>query len=46
MVRFDKATYLSYLLKSILYVRLSNSVQGSDVLLFLEFINIILVFLL
>ena len=41
MLRFDKATYLSYLFKSILSERLSNSLWGSDVLLFVEFINIV-----
>ena len=32
MLRFDKAIYLSFLFKSILSVRLSNLLQGSDVL--------------
>ena len=41
MQRFDEAIYLSYLLKSILFVSLSNSLCGSDVLLFLEFKNIV-----
>ena len=40
MMRFDKAIYLSFLLKSILSVRLSNSQRGSDVLAYLEFIGI------
>ena len=31
MLRFDKAIYLSFLLKSILSVRLSNCLRGSDV---------------
>ena len=39
MLRFDKATYLLPLFKFILSVRLSNSLWGSDVPLFLEFIN-------
>ena len=39
MLRFDKATYSSLLFKVILSVRLSNSLRGSDDLLFLEFIN-------
>ena len=46
MLRFDKAIYLSFLLKSILSVRLSNSQSRSDVLIFLEFINIVLMFVL
>ena len=41
MLRFDKATYLSLLLKVILSVRSSNSLWGSDALLFSEFINIV-----
>ena len=41
MLRFDKATYLSLLFKFILYVRLSNSLWGWDVTLFLEFMNIV-----
>ena len=41
MLRSDKATSLSLLFKFILYVRLSNSLRESDVLLFSEFINII-----
>ena len=40
MLRFDKLTNLSLLFKFILPERLSNSLWGSDVLLFLEFINI------
>ena len=41
MLRFDKATYLSLLFKFILSERSSNSLCGSDVLLFEEFINIV-----
>ena len=41
MLRFDKATYLSILFMSFLFARLSNSSRGSDVLLFLEFTNIV-----
>ena len=41
MLRFDKARYLSLLFKFILSGRLSNSLWGSDVLLFSEFINIV-----
>ena len=41
MIRLDKATYLSHHFKFILAERLSNSLPGSDVLLFLEFINIL-----
>ena len=37
MLRFDKAIYVSFLLKFILSARLSNSLCGSDVLLFSEF---------
>ena len=44
MLRFYKAIYLSFLLKSVLSVKLSNSLQGSDVLLFLEFIIIVFIF--
>ena len=40
MLRFDKAIYLSLLLKSTTSVRLSKNVGGSDFLLFLEFHNI------
>ena len=43
MLRFDKAIYLFFLLKS---VRLSNSLSGSDVLLFLGFINIVFILVL
>ena len=46
MLKFDKAIYLSFLLRSILSVRLSYSLWGSDVLLFLEFINIVFIFVL
>ena len=38
MLRFDKATYLSLLFKFILCEGLSSSLQGSDVLLFSEFL--------
>ena len=41
MLRFDKATYLSLLFNFILSNRLSNSLWGSDVLLFPELINIV-----
>ena len=41
MLRFYKAIYLSFLLKSILSVRLRNRLWGSDILLFSEFTNII-----
>ena len=41
MLKFDKATYLSLLFKFILSERFSNSLSGSDVLLFSEFINIV-----
>ena len=41
MLRFDRATYLSFLFKFIFSERFSNSLLGSDVLLFLEFINIV-----
>ena len=34
MLRLDKATYLSLLFKFILSERLSNSLRGSDALLF------------
>ena len=43
MLIFDKATYLSLLFKSILAERLSNSLWGSDVLLVLKLINIVLI---
>ena len=39
MLRFDRATYLSLLFKCIFSEKLSNSLLGSDALLFLEFIN-------
>ena len=42
MLRFDKTTYLSLLLMFTLSERLSNSLWGSDVLLFPEFTNIVL----
>ena len=44
MLRLDKAKYLSFLLRSVLSVTLSNSLRRRDVLLFLEFINIVFVF--
>ena len=40
MLRFDKATYLSLLFKSILSERLVSSLWESDVLLSSEFVNI------
>ena len=43
MLRYDKTIYLSLLFNSILSERLGNSPSGSDVLLFLEFINIVLI---
>ena len=41
MLRFDKATYLSLLIKFLLSERLSNILTGSDVSLFPELINIV-----
>ena len=41
MLRFGKGIYLSLLFKFILLERLSNSLWGSDVLPFSEFINIV-----
>ena len=41
MLRFDRATYLSVLFKFTFSERLSHSLLGSDVLLFLEFTNIV-----
>ena len=41
MLRFDKAIYLSLHFKFVLSERLSNSLWGSVVLLFPEFINIV-----
>ena len=41
MLRIDKAMYLSFLSKSLLYERLCISLWGSDVLLFSIFINIV-----
>ena len=41
MLSFEKATYLSLLFKFILSERLSNSLRGSDVLLFSEIINMV-----
>ena len=46
MLGFDKAIYLSLFLKSILSVRLNNSMWESDVLLFFELINIVFIFVL
>ena len=43
MLRFDKPGYLSLVFKFILSERLGNSLWGLDVLLFSEFINIILI---
>ena len=40
MLKFDKATYFSLLFKFVLSERSSNSLRGSDVLLFSEFLNI------
>ena len=46
MLKFDKATYLSLLFKSVLSAeRLSNSLWESDDLLFSEFKNIISILL-
>ena len=42
MLSFNKATYLLLLFKFILSKRLSNSLYGSDVLLFPEFFFITL----
>ena len=39
MLRFNKAAYLSPIFNSSLSERLSNNLWGSDVLLFLEFLN-------
>ena len=41
MLRINQATYLSLLVGFILAVRLSNSLWRSDILLFLEFIDIV-----
>ena len=46
MLGFDEATYLSLLFNFILPVRLSNILWGSYVLLFLEFMNIVFIFVL
>ena len=43
MLRFDKTKYLSLLFKFILYASFRNILWESEVLLFLEFINIFLV---
>ena len=40
MLGFDKATYLTLLIKFISSLRLINSFSGSDVLLFLKFIDL------
>ena len=45
MLRSDRATYLSLLFQSVLPERLSNSLCGSDVLLFSEFKNIVSILL-
>ena len=42
MLRFDKGTYLSLLFK---FIKLSNSLRGSDVLLIPEFINVVSILL-
>ena len=41
MLRFDRATCFLLVFNFILSEKLSNSLGGSDVLLFLEFINIV-----
>ena len=41
--RFDKATYLSFLFNFILFERLNYNLWGSDLLLFPDFINIVLI---
>ena len=41
MLRFDRATYFLLVFNFILSKKLSNSLGGSDVLLFLEFVNIV-----
>ena len=46
MLRFDKTRYLRLLFNIIYSVRLSDSLWRSDVLLFLEFINIVFLFVL
>ena len=43
MPGFDKATYLSHLLKFILSERLSNSQWGSEIVLISEFIDIVFI---
>ena len=45
MLRFDNVTHLSLLFKFVLSIRLSNSLWGSDVSLFLEFINTVSILL-
>ena len=46
MLRFDKVTYLSLLFKFTFSARLSKSLWESDVLLFLEFRDIVFIFIL
>ena len=46
MPRFDKEIYLELLFRFILTVRLSNSLWASDVLRYLEFINVVFILLL
>ena len=46
MLRLDKIIYLTFYFKYISSAWLSNSLWGSDVLQFLEFINIALIFVL
>ena len=41
MLRFDKATYLSLLLKFLLSARLNNILRRSDAPLYLDLINIV-----
>ena len=43
-LKFDKGIYIALPFKFILAVRLSNSLWGLDVLLFVKFINIVFVF--
>ena len=45
MLIFDKATYLSLLFMFILSKKSSNSLLGSEVLLFSEFMNIVFILL-
>lgn len=44
MPRSDKATYLLLLFKFILLERFSNSLQGFDVMLFPELMNLVFFF--